>query len=254
MPGDRGDQNQCDQCMDVYDLGDDGTVQTATLDPDQEESKRGEGLQAIYNPGVGKFDVSITVGPSYNTKRMEAAATFVELAKGAADPQSASVLRYLTVLNSDFSGADVGARALKALLPPQVAAAIGNDPIPQLTAQIGQMQQQMAGIQEEAQKLQQENMKLRSGVAEAQIKVQAESQVEAMRMNMERGLEQMRIQAEARDAEMQRRLDEADARREAEYLRWKALLEAKTDVHVASIKADASVRAAAEKPAPSRPS
>ena len=238
-------------------LGEDGEMQSVQIDPNAQSSYQpvqGQPFKAIFNPGLGKYDVSITVGPSYNTKRMEAAATYVELAKGSADPASAAVLRYLTVKNSDFSGADEAAKMLRALLPPAVADAAGSDPVPKLMARMQQMGAQMQQMQEQGQKLQDENMKLRSGVQEAQIKVQAEAQVEAMRINVERGLEQMRLQAEARDAEMQRRLAEAEARREADFERWKALLEARTDIQVAHIDAAADVRIAASKPAPERPS
>jgi hypothetical protein len=112
-----------------------------------------EGIKHIYNPGVGKYDVSITTGPSYNTKRMEAAATFVELAKGATDPASAAILRYLTVKNSDFEGADDAAKMLRALLPaPALARSTQRQPVPpQVQAQMQQMSQQMQVMHEAGQ-------------------------------------------------------------------------------------------------------
>ena len=212
-------------------LGEDGEVQTAQLDPEQEEAMReiqtNDGVKRIYNPGVGEYDVTITVGPSYNTKRMEAAATFVELAKGSADPASAAVLRYLTVLNSDFSGADTAAKMLKGLLPPQVADP--NEPIPpRAMAQIAKMQQGVQLMQEEMEKLQKQNAELKAGIPAAQMKINAEAQIE-----------QMRVAMEARDNEMQRRFEEQEARRQAEFDRWQALLEASTEVRVAHIQAAA---------------
>src|SRR3972149_3089173 len=50
-------------------IGDDGEIKTAQLDPEQDVAHRevqgqGGAIQSIYNPGVGKYDVSITVGPS----------------------------------------------------------------------------------------------------------------------------------------------------------------------------------------------
>ena len=230
-------------------LGEDGEIQAVQLDPEQQESMRkvsgrDGAIRSIYNPGIGLFDVTTTVGPSYNTKRMEAAATFVELAKGAADPASANTLRYLTVQNSDFSGADVAARALKALLPPQVAAAIGNDPIPQMAAKLQEMEQRMAQMQEEGQKLQQENMKLRAGEAQAQIKAQSEERIAAMELRMEQAAEQMRLGMEERDRQAQARMEAVQAQRDAEFQRWKALLEASTKIDVAQISAGATLQAA----------
>lgn len=229
-------------------LGEDGEVQTAQIDPEQPEAMReirGQdgAIKRIYNPGVGKYDVSITVGPSYNTKRMEAAATFVELAKGSADPASAMVLRYLTVLNSDFAGADRAAKMLKALLPPQVA---DEEPIPpKAMAEMQKMAQGMQAMREAGSKLQQENVQLKAGVAEAQINAQAEERISAMHLQAEARMEAIRLQMEQRDEAARRMLEEREARRDAEFERWKALLEARTDVVVARINAE-------NKPEPAR--
>jgi hypothetical protein len=133
-------------------LGEDGEPQTATLDPDLEVPyQKTSAGGTLFNPTMGKYDVSITVGPSYNTKRMEAAATFVELAKGAADPVSAAILRYLTVRNSDFNGAEEAAKMLRATIPPQVLQAVSGDQQipPQAQAQIAQLTQAVQILQAE---------------------------------------------------------------------------------------------------------
>ena len=52
-----------------------------------------------------------------------------------------------------------------------------------------------------------------------------------------------RQQAEARQAAMERMLQEAEARREAEFQRWEALLEAHTKIEVAEINAKAKEQA-----------
>ncbi len=213
--------------------------------------QEGGGVRSIYNPGIGQYDISITTGPSYNTKRMEAAATFVEMAKGAADPASASVLRYLVMRNSDSAGADEAAKLLKTMLPPQALQALDSkEPIPpQVQAQMQQMQQRMQQMSEAGQKLQQENVQLKAGVAKAQIetasdqrieamRLQAEAAAEQMRLQAEGGIEQMRLQMERRDEAMRRMFEEREAKREADFRRWEALLEARTDVVVAKINAE----------------
>jgi hypothetical protein len=235
-------------------LGDDGEVQTAQIDPEQDVAHRkvagqNGAIKSIYNPGVGEYDVSITVGPSYNTKRMEAAATFVELAKGSADPGSAAILRYLTVRNSDFNGSDEAAKMLKAMLPPQVAAVIGDkDPVPKLIAQLTQMQQGMKQMQEAGQKLQEENMKLKAGIPQAQIKAQAEQQIESQRMQFEAQAQARELQMKAAADERERRMEaiarDQEMRQEAMLARFEALLKANTAVEVAEISAGATVSAA----------
>jgi hypothetical protein len=145
-------------------LGEDGEVQTATLDPGLDVAHQpvrtpNGGIRSIFNPGVGKYDVSITVGPSYNTKRMEAAATFVELAKGAGDPAMAAIMAYLTVRNSDFSGADEAAKMLRAMLPPQAAQAVSSgQPIPpEAAAQIQKLTMMGQAMHQQLQELGAEN-------------------------------------------------------------------------------------------------
>lgn len=164
-------------------LGEDGKVATAEIDPTQKESKReirdstGK-IKRIYNLGVGKYDVTVTVGPGYTTSRQEAATVMTELANSAKDPASAAIMRYGAVKNSDFHGSDEILRMLKATLPPQVQPQEdGQEPLPPATMQkIAQMGQQMQMMQQQGQELMQENQQLKAGVQEGMAKIQASSQ------------------------------------------------------------------------------
>ncbi len=192
-------------------IGDDGEVQAAELDPDQPQARMeikndAGGIRNIYNPGLGKYDIALTVGPSYNTKRMEAQATFVEMAKGAADPASAAILRYLVMRNSDTAGSDEAAKLLKTMLPPQALQALASpQPIPpQVQAQMQQMQQQMGQMKEAGQKLQQENLTLKSGAQAQMAKVQvdakskqADAMLQKQKQDQEFMLQQRKQQQEA---------------------------------------------------------
>ena len=175
-------------------LGEDGEVQTAMIDPQQQAAyqqvQTPNGVQGIFNPGVGKYDVSITVGPSYNTKRMEAAATFVEMAKGAADPASAAILRYLVMRNSDTAGSDEAAKLLKTMLPPQALQALeSKQPIPpEAQAMMMQAQQQVAQMQEGLQKLAQENLQLKAGAQTDMAKIQADHDAKMKQLALERAV------------------------------------------------------------------
>ena len=102
-------------------LGEDGKVSTVEINPEQEQAVQEVDVMGkvkkIYNLGVGQYDVTVTVGPSYNTKRMEAATLFTDLANTSKDPVSAAVVRYLAIKNSDFSGAEVAAEMLEKIAP-----------------------------------------------------------------------------------------------------------------------------------------
>jgi hypothetical protein len=221
-------------------LGEDGEVQAVQLDPTQEMAKRevaGQdgAMQAIYNPGVGKYDVTTTVGPSYNTKRMEAAATFVEMAKGSADPASAAVLRYLVMRNSDSAGADEAAKLLKSLLPPQALQAMeSKEPIPpQVQAQMAQMQAEGAQMKEGLQKLAQENMQLKAGTQADMAKIAATREAKMAELALEREVQAAQIQMERERADAQIALERAKAVAQLEIERMKIDANADGDVDAA---------------------
>lgn len=182
-------------------IGEDGEVQTAHLDPEQETAARQVAdpetgaIRNIYNPSLGKYDISITVGPSYNTKRMEDQAMFVEMAKGASDPSSAAAMRYLVVKNSDSPGAQEAAKIFKALMPAQALQAMDSkEPIPpQVMAQMQQMRGQMQQMQEGMQKMQQENMQLKAGAQVQAMKVKADSFAEKAKLDMKKQVDQAEL-------------------------------------------------------------
>lgn len=192
-------------------MGEDGEVQTATLDPEAQVPYQKAGSAVIFNPGMGKYDVSISSGPSYNTKRMEAQATFVELAKGAADPASALLLRYLTVLNSDFTGADMAAKGFRALLPPPVIQAMTGDqqmdPVAQ--AVVAQAQQQMQMM---AQELQEEQ----AGTKQAQMKIQADHDAKMKQLELDRQVEAEKAKLAREKAEAEFKLKKFQCEQEME--------------------------------------
>lgn len=214
-------------------IGEDGEVQTAQLDPSQARAhtkiQTPTGLKSIYNPSVGKYDVSITVGPSYNTKRMEDQAVFVEMQKGAADPASAAILRYLAMRNSDSPGAQEAAKLLKSVLPPQALQALAtSEPIPpQVQAHLQQVEQQMKQMQEQSAKLQQENVQLKAGAQVQMQKIAADQQGT-----------QAKLAAEREQAMAQFELEKAKQAGELSLQRDKAIaeIELKRSIAVAEIE------------------
>lgn len=148
-------------------LGEDGSVNVVPVNqpipaqpqpqqpgmPPQPPSPLQQATQKIYDLSAGRYDVVVEAGPSFTTKREEAAVQMVEFLR--AYPPAAPVLGDLLAKNLDWPGADEIARRLQALLPPPVQ---GVNPqvqqmqqvIQQLQGQLGQMQ---ADRQLEARKL-----------------------------------------------------------------------------------------------------
>ncbi len=83
---------------------------------DLEEINRKEGPAQKYNDVTsGKYDIVITVGPSYSTQRQEAARSIMELIQYA--PPLAPLLGDLAVKSMDFLYADEAAERLEKTLP-----------------------------------------------------------------------------------------------------------------------------------------
>lgn len=146
-------------------IGEDGTEKTVRvneqfIDPDT-------GQPRIFKLGVGKYDVRVTAGPSYATKRQEAAASMMQLAQ--ADPGLSQKAGDLIVKNMDWPGAQEISERLKKFLPPEVQddqKGQGQIP-PQVQAQLQMLQKQQAQL---TAALNEANAKLESNEAEVAIK------------------------------------------------------------------------------------
>ncbi len=69
-----------------------------------------------YDLTVGKYDLSVSPGPSYGTKRQEASEQILEVIRSF--PQMAPILLGLLAKNLDWPGADEIAQRVDAMLPP----------------------------------------------------------------------------------------------------------------------------------------
>lgn len=144
-------------------LGEDGSEEFAELDPDQPEARRdikdvqGHAIASIYNPGVGRYDVTVTTGPAYGTKRQEAAEFLTQIVQSS--PDLMPVIGDLMFKSMDMPFADDIAERMKKMMPPQLQEQEeGAQPAipPQVQMAIEQMQQAFQQSQQAAQQLAQE--------------------------------------------------------------------------------------------------
>jgi hypothetical protein len=97
-------------------LGPGGEPATVAVGQAQAGAGQGETAeQAVYDLGAGKYDLTVEAGPSFTSRREEAANQMIELIR--AFPQAAPVLGDLLAKNLDWPGADEIAQRLKTLLP-----------------------------------------------------------------------------------------------------------------------------------------
>jgi hypothetical protein len=99
-----------------------------------------DGVEKIYDLTAGKYDLTVTAGPSFTSRREEAANQMIELVR--AFPQAAPIIGDLLAKNLDWPGAEDIAKRLKVLLPPQILQEEGGQD-PQVVALQQQMQQMM---------------------------------------------------------------------------------------------------------------
>jgi hypothetical protein len=123
-------------------LGEDGAAQQIKLSPGgagETQDENGE-KQTIYDVGVGKYDVAVSTGPSFNTKREEAFESMSAIVDG--NPQLWNVIGDLMVKNMDWPGAEEMAERLNKMIPAELKGE--DDPMAAAQQQIAEMEQQLA--------------------------------------------------------------------------------------------------------------
>lgn len=146
-------------------LGEDGKADAAQINPEapqaytEEKSLTGD-VKKIYNPTVGRYDVTVAVGPSYGTKRQEAFEALSEIS--ARNPQLMQVAGDLVMKAADFPMAEQIADRLAKTLPPELSDDDDTEMPPKAKAMIAGMQQQMQAMQQAGAMLQTENQELKA--------------------------------------------------------------------------------------------
>lgn len=162
-------------------LGEDDSITTATInkqatpeDEQNEESKVIDGV--LHNLSAGKYDVTVSVGPSYSTLRQESSAAMIEAVR--AYPPLMQIAGDLVVKSQDWPGADDLAERLKRSIDPKLLGE--EEAVNELPPEAQQaMQQMQQHIQELSGALQEHE----SGMAKA--KLEAVTKVHIAELNNE---------------------------------------------------------------------
>jgi len=135
-------------------IGIDGEVKRAKINPSQAEpvkkivDETGIVIEKIYNPSVGKYDVCVSTGPSYMTKRQESLDAMSQLLQG--NPQLWQVAGDLFVKNMDWPGAQEMAKRFAKTIDPKLLSDADEDPALQAAQQqleaMGQELDQLHGM------------------------------------------------------------------------------------------------------------
>ena len=171
-------------------LGDDGETDYAKIDPEQTEpvtKQRDEhgNIQKIYNLGVGKYDVTITTGASYATKRMEGADFLTQLVQSS--PDLMPVIGDLLFKSMDMPYAEQISDRMKKMMPPQLQEQDdGTSPEVQQVKQ--QASQVIKGLQDQLDKAHQAMQEADQEAKQLEQKassVETQNQLDAQRVKIE---------------------------------------------------------------------
>lgn len=156
----------------------------APSEDDDGDNVSGPDLARVYDLTTGTYDITVEAGPSYSTRRQEAAEQMMQFVQ--AMPGAAPVIGDLIASNLDWPGAKEIGKRLKAMLPPQAA---GADP------QLMQAQQQIQMMQAQGAQMQQE---LQAAKTDQSVKIM-DVQIKAKQAEIsefEAQTERMKVQAE----------------------------------------------------------
>lgn len=163
-------------------------------------------IEKIYDLGAGKYDVTVSVGPSYQTKRQEAVASQLEVLK-ILPPQLSQAIVDMVIRNMDWPQAQEMADRIKQLLPPQLQ---DNNQDPETQVKILQAQLQQMGQQHEL---------LTRALTEA-TEVIKTKQIEA---NSKERIALIQVEKDVTIAEITTKSQEVQARMKFEQDMWKVL-------------------------------
>lgn len=139
-----------------------GPPQFVPLPPNVPPSPQLQALVRVFDLSAGKYDVTVTAGPSFTSRREEAATQMMEFIR--VFPQSAGLIGDLLAKNLDWPGSEQVAERLKAMLPPQARSQV--DP---MVAQLqGMLQQQDAQAKQAVATLQGQIAELQKQMADRQ--------------------------------------------------------------------------------------
>lgn len=180
-------------------LGEDETVSHTTINKQLEQpepTKDGKAIRTVLNDlTVGKYDVTISTGPSYSTKRQEAADAMIQF--GQSWPKLMDIAGDKVVKAMDWPGADDIAERIAKTLPPGLKdkedgeesdaidtpmGPVPKDQIGNVVAQMHEAIQQMQQALQEAQTgIEKERLKAESAEKIAQINAEAKLDAEELK-------------------------------------------------------------------------
>lgn len=190
-------------------LKEDRSAKVVTINDPNFVNEKGERQHLDMANGI--YDVAVTTGPSYTTKRQEAADSMTQLVQAA--PQLMQVAPDIIVSQYDFPYADKLAERLKKTLPPGLTDDQPDEIPPHIKMQLEQAQQI---IQQGAQEIQGLQAELANKQADNAAKM-----VDVQNKQMDMQLKAQQMQLDAQESARKAQLDEMQLQLDAQELQLK---------------------------------
>jgi len=194
-------------------LREDDTEERVRIDPNAEKPFQ-EGLDPetrkrlkIFNPSYGRYGVTVTIGPSYATKRIEAAESMMDFVRAIAPaaPQMVANVADLIAKNQDWPGAEEFTARLAKMLPPDlVAEETMKDVPPQVQAMVANMKKALQAAAMEKQQLTAALTERQSDRAQMQDQIDKTFEAQLLKVASDFETKMAALQQKSEDAAMER--------------------------------------------------
>jgi hypothetical protein len=188
-------------------LGEDGTPEIVKINEEFEQN----GKLVTYDLSKGKYDATVDVGPSYASKRQEAAASMLEVVKAV--PQLMQIAPDLLVKNMDWPGAQDLSERLKKTIPPNLL----DDPKQKQGEVPPQIQAQMQQMGDMIDQLTQKLNTAQDAIEHKRIELESRERIEFKKLEVQ--LEIERAKLDAKDALALLNAEIASIQERMQYLR-----------------------------------
>ncbi len=179
---------------------DDSVEQAAVFNSATTEMSKDEAMQALGNPalmkiydvGIGKYDVTISSGPSYQSKRQEAVESMTALVQ--AYPTMMALVGDLLVRQMDWPFAQEIADRLKRAMPPEMQDQ-GDQGDPK--AQIMKLQGQLKGLMDQHVALTQELTAAAETIQTKKLELESKERINALQVQSQLLIAEAKVRGEA---------------------------------------------------------
>jgi hypothetical protein len=114
-----------------------------------QERQGQSGVMRYFNPSFGEYGVTVDIGPSYSSKREQAADSMMDFVKAL--PNTAQLVMDLIASEMDWPGAEKIAARLAKAVPPQMLTPDMKDIPPQVQAMVQNLERQTQQLQQQLQ-------------------------------------------------------------------------------------------------------